>query len=111
MQAFLADTSPKAFEKVWTTCSPRRTTASAGRGTGSISRATRTAKASRPTRPGPNVWRYRDYVIHSFNDDKPYDRFVQEQIAGDELFPGRSGRAGRHRLQPPLPGREQRRAT
>ncbi len=34
-----------------------------------------------------NAWRYRDYVIKSFNDDKPYDRFVEEQIAGDELFP------------------------
>jgi hypothetical protein len=33
----------------------------------------------------PFVWRYRDYVIRSFNDDKPYDRFVAEQIAGDEL--------------------------
>ena len=36
----------------------------------------------------PNAWRYRDYVIKAFNDDKPYDRFVQEQLAGDELFPG-----------------------
>jgi hypothetical protein len=36
----------------------------------------------------PNIWRYRDYVIKAFNDDKPYDRFVREQIAGDELFPG-----------------------
>jgi hypothetical protein len=35
----------------------------------------------------PNSWRYRDYVIKSFNGDKPYDRFVQEQIAGDELWP------------------------
>jgi hypothetical protein len=35
----------------------------------------------------PNAWRYRDYVIRSFNDDKPYDRFVREQIAGDELWP------------------------
>jgi hypothetical protein len=35
----------------------------------------------------PNVWRYRDYVIKSFNDDKPYDRFLMEQIAGDELWP------------------------
>ena len=34
-----------------------------------------------------NAWRYRDYVVDSFNDDKPYDRFVQEQIAGDELWP------------------------
>ena len=36
----------------------------------------------------PHAWRYRDYVIASLNADKPYDRFVQEQIAGDELFPG-----------------------
>jgi hypothetical protein len=35
----------------------------------------------------PDAWRYRDYVINSFNQDKPYDRFVQEQIAGDEMFP------------------------
>ncbi|MDZ4850191.1 MAG: PSD1 and planctomycete cytochrome C domain-containing protein [Pirellulaceae bacterium] len=35
----------------------------------------------------PNSWRYRDYVIDAFNNDKPYDRFVQEQLAGDELFP------------------------
>ena len=34
-----------------------------------------------------NAWRYRDYVVKSFNDDKPYDQFVQEQIAGDELWP------------------------
>ncbi len=33
-------------------------------------------------------WRYRDYVIDSFNRDKPYDRFVKEQLAGDEIFPG-----------------------
>ncbi|XZE53369.1 DUF1549 domain-containing protein [Planctomycetaceae bacterium SH139] len=35
----------------------------------------------------PHAWRYRDYVIDSLNQDKPYDRFVQEQLAGDELFP------------------------
>ncbi len=33
------------------------------------------------------AWRYRDYVIKSFNDDKPYDRFAKEQIAGDDLWP------------------------
>jgi mono/diheme cytochrome c family protein len=33
----------------------------------------------------PNAWRYRDYVIRSFNEDKPYDQFVREQLAGDEL--------------------------
>ncbi len=36
----------------------------------------------------PHAWRYRDYVIKSFNADKPFDRFVKEQLAGDELFPG-----------------------
>ena len=35
----------------------------------------------------PYAWRYRDYVIRAFNNDKPYDRFVQEQIAGDLLPP------------------------
>ena len=34
-----------------------------------------------------NAWRYRDYVIRSFNADKPYNRFILEQIAGDELNP------------------------
>jgi mono/diheme cytochrome c family protein len=34
-----------------------------------------------------NAWRYRDYVVKSFNDDKPYNIFVQEQIAGDEIWP------------------------
>ena len=33
----------------------------------------------------PHVWRYRDYVIQSFNDDKPYDLFITEQLAGDEM--------------------------
>jgi hypothetical protein len=33
----------------------------------------------------PNVWRYRDYVIRAFNEDKPYDQFIREQLAGDEL--------------------------
>jgi mono/diheme cytochrome c family protein len=33
----------------------------------------------------PNAWRYRDYVVRAFNDDKPYDDFVREQLAGDEL--------------------------
>jgi hypothetical protein len=34
----------------------------------------------------PDAWRYRDYVLAAFNDDKPYDRFVREQLAGDELY-------------------------
>ena len=35
----------------------------------------------------PNAWPYRDYVIRSLNEDKPYARFIQEQVAGDVLFP------------------------
>jgi hypothetical protein len=39
----------------------------------------------------PNAWRYRDYVIRSFNQDKPYDRFIREQLAGDEMREGEPG--------------------
>ena len=37
----------------------------------------------------PHAWRYRDYVIRSLNADKPYDRFITEQVAGDELATGK----------------------
>ncbi|MFN0068059.1 MAG: DUF1549 domain-containing protein [Limisphaerales bacterium] len=39
-------------------------------------------------KPRTHAWPYRDYVIRSFNADKPYARFVEEQLAGDVLFPG-----------------------
>jgi hypothetical protein len=42
----------------------------------------------RADHPRPEAKQYRDYVIRSFNADKPYDRFVSEQLAGDELDPG-----------------------
>jgi hypothetical protein len=51
----------------------------------------------------PGMWRYRDYVIRSFNEDKPYDRFIREQLAGDELGPDNQEMliaAGFHRLGP-----------
>jgi mono/diheme cytochrome c family protein len=35
----------------------------------------------------PDAWRYRDYVVKAFNDDKPYDQFIREQLAGDEYAP------------------------
>lgn len=38
--------------------------------------------------PRPNAWPYRDYVIRAFNEDKPYRRFIEEQLAGDVLYPG-----------------------
>lgn len=45
-----------------------------------------------------NAWRYRDWVIKALNDDKPYDRFVQEQIAGDELWPSSMMGSGAYAL-------------
>jgi hypothetical protein len=47
----------------------------------------RYAESSGPSRniPYPNAWRYRDYVIDAYNNDLPYNRFLQEQIAGDLL--------------------------
>jgi len=49
-----------------------------------------------------DAWRYRDYVIRAFNQDKPYDKFLIEQLAGDETLARRSGTASRRRL--PAPG-------
>ena len=67
-----------------TACSPRRTTASAGHGTGSTWPATaRTRPTPSSARLYPNGFRYRDWVVKALNDDMPYDRFVTEQIAGD----------------------------
>lgn len=58
----------------------------------------RYAESTGPSRniPYPNAWRYRDYVIDAFNRDTPYDRFLQEQLAGD-LLPAVTP-AGRDRL-------------
>src|SRR5439155_6350178 len=39
-------------------------------------------------RPREHAWPYRDYLIRAFNEDRPYPRFVREQVAGDVLFPG-----------------------
>ena len=56
-----------------------------------------------------NAWRYRDYVIRAFNEDKPYDQFVLEQLAGDELdevtFDGLIA-TGFHRVGPRVGFRE-----
>lgn len=38
--------------------------------------------------PRPEAWRYRDYVVNAFNSDRPYHRFIQEQLAADEIDPG-----------------------
>ena len=87
-QAFLADSSPDAFAKV-----VDRLLASPqygerwGREWLDLARYADT-NGFKADEVRPNIWRYRDYVIQAFNEDKPYDRFIKEQLAGDELYPG-----------------------
>jgi len=59
--------------------------ASAGGATGSTWARYGESTGSARNLPYPHAWKYRDYVLYSFNADKPYDRFVREQIAGDLL--------------------------
>ncbi len=87
VQSFLADQSPDAYEKV-----VDRLLASPQYGERWARHWLDLARYAesdgfRADDIRPNAWRYRDYVIRSFNAGKPYDRFVQEQIAGDELWP------------------------
>jgi hypothetical protein len=86
--AFLADKSPNAFDKVIDRllASPHYGERWARHWLDLARYAESEGFKSDETRP--NAWRYRDYVIKAFNTDKPYDRFVMEQIAGDELWPG-----------------------
>lgn len=87
VDAFVADQSPDAFEKVID-----RLLASPqygekwGRHWLDVVRFAETNSFERDG-VKPNAWRYRDYVISSFNEDKPYDQFVREQVAGDEFKP------------------------
>ena len=89
MVAFLADTSPQAWAKVID-----RLLASPhygerwGRHWLDVARYADSGGFQNDT-DRPHFWRYRDYVIKAFNDDKPYNVFVKEQIAGDEI-PGRT---------------------
>ena len=84
---FLADQSPDAFARVVDRllASPRYGERWARHWLDLARYAESEGFKSDETRP--NAWRFRDYVIDSLNADKPYDRFVQEQIAGDELWP------------------------
>jgi hypothetical protein len=88
VEAFLADRSPNAYEAMIDRLldSPRYGE-KWGRHWLDIVRYAETNSYERDN-PKPHAWRYRDYVIRSFNADKPYDRFVREQIAGDELPDG-----------------------
>jgi mono/diheme cytochrome c family protein len=85
VDAFIADRSPDAYEKVLDRllASPRY----GERWARHWLDAVRFAETNSFERDGhkPHAWRYRDYVIRAFNEDKPYDQFIREQLAGDEL--------------------------
>ena len=51
-----------------------------------------------------DMWRYRDYVINAFNQDKPYSEFIQEQMAGDEIVARQRRGVDRHGLHGAYPG-------
>jgi hypothetical protein len=86
-EAFLADTSPDAYEKLVDRllCSPRFGERWAQHWLDVV----RFAETEGFKLDGwrPEAYRYRDYVIRAFNDDLPYDRFLAQQVAGDELEP------------------------
>lgn len=85
VDAFVKDNSPQAYERLIDTllASPRYGE-KWGRHWLDVVRFAETNGYERDG-PKPNAWRYRDYVIRSFNADKPFDQFVREQIAGDEM--------------------------
>ena len=86
-QAFVADPAPDAFAKVVDRllASPRYGERW-GREWLDLARYADT-NGFKADEIRPNIWRYRDYVIQAFNEDKPYNRFIREQIAGDEMYP------------------------
>jgi hypothetical protein len=90
VEAFVADPSPLAYEqRVERLLASPHFGEKWGRHWLDLIRYAETNSYERDGRK-PNAWRYRDYVIRAFNDDKPYDRFVREQLAGDELPDGGS---------------------
>jgi len=85
LEAFMADNSDRAYSKaVERLLESDRFGERWGRHWLDVVRYSDTIGRTRNL-PFPMAWRYRDYVIRAFNDDKPFDRFVQEQIAGDLL--------------------------
>jgi cytochrome c553 len=85
VEAFLGDASPRAYEDLVERLldSPRYGEKWA-RHWLDLVRYADTNSYERDN-PKPHIWRYRDYVIRAFNQDKPYDQFIREQLAGDEV--------------------------
>ncbi len=75
------------MKRWWIVCWPRR-------GTESIARVTRLDVARYGDTHGlhydrfRSIWPYRDYVVKSFNENKPFNQFVTEQVAGDHVAGG-----------------------
>lgn len=86
VQAFLADKTADAYEKVIEKllASPRYGERWGRFWLDAAGYADSEGKREQDL-PRPFAWRYRDYIVRSFNADKPYDRFLMEQLAGDEL--------------------------
>ncbi|HEY7307908.1 MAG TPA: PSD1 and planctomycete cytochrome C domain-containing protein [Gemmataceae bacterium] len=88
VEEFVADTSPRAYEeRIDRLLASPRYGEKWGRHWLDLVRFAETNSYERDGRK-PNAWRYRDYVIRAFNEDKPYDRFIREQLAGDEMADG-----------------------
>ncbi|MGI9212663.1 MAG: DUF1549 and DUF1553 domain-containing protein, partial [Methylococcaceae bacterium] len=87
VEAFVNDSSPDAYEKLVDRllASPHYGERQARHWLDLARYADSTGFQVDQTRP--NQWRYRDYVIQAFNEDKPYSQFLKEQIAGDEIAP------------------------
>ncbi len=87
VEAFVADTAPDAYERL-----VERLLASPhygerwGRHWLDLARWAE-SEGYESNHPRPYAWRYRDYVVRSFNEDKPYPQFIREQLAGDEIRP------------------------
>jgi hypothetical protein len=101
VRAFLADSSPRAYEKV-----VDRLLASPHYGERQARHWLDLARYAETDghefdREKPNAWRYRDYVIRAFNSDLPFDEFVREQLAGD-LIPNQRIAPGGAHLDSPL---------
>ena len=109
LEAFMDDEQPDAWERLVDSllASPRQGERAAQRWLDVVRYAE--TEGFEYDRYLPGLWRYRDYIIDSFNIDRPFDRFVREQLAGDEMVRGgpelASNRtllaaAGFHRLGP-----------
>jgi hypothetical protein len=103
VQAFLADTRPDAYERVVERllASPHFGERWGRHWLDAAGYADSVGGDNDPGQvfPRESMWRYRDYVVRAFNDDKPFDRFLVEQLAGDELDDWRAAPAFTPRIR------------